>query len=527
MEDIRSLLLSPSSNWIEEEERFPDEDGGFPFDRMDSSVASLEIEPTLAVPDEDENDDIVEQDPHAVGLGGSLPSAVLGIIKGMVGPAILYLPHGFASAGYLVALPIMAITTALFLHSSKCLLDSWKIESNKQEAEFSPLPIDAAVANVEDNDEVLPLQELEESSPQPQQQRAKLHSSTKLSYPELAQRAFGKRGEQLVELGIALMQSGVCLTYLIFVPHNLHTSLKLLLGWDVAPEWWLIVMVLIQIPLSWIRDIRKFTVTNLVANGLIGYGLATCLGFAVREATTPTANTDGDAVLGPISNLWNHMIHLKPFASQWFLFIGTSVLLFEGSITLLVPLQEAVKTEADRAQFPAVYKRVILGIISFYVVFGITCWMSFGNDVSVVLTTSLPPGLFATTVQLAYSVAVIFTFPLQNFPSLEILCRSLAKNLGPRCGRSRLWTNRDFLASLLVCLLAVVAVATMNSLDKVVSLFGSLFGCPIAFVAPPLIHNQLCDTASHSRRRLNYAVAGLGFVAMILASAATILKWRG
>lgn len=42
-------------------------------------------------------DQDVEFDPHASGLGGNLTSAVLGIVKGMVGPAILYLPHGIAS----------------------------------------------------------------------------------------------------------------------------------------------------------------------------------------------------------------------------------------------------------------------------------------------------------------------------------------------------------------------------------------------------------------------------------------------
>jgi hypothetical protein len=41
---------------------------------------------------EDETEEPI--DPHANDLGGDMVSAVLGIIKGMVGPAILYLPHG-------------------------------------------------------------------------------------------------------------------------------------------------------------------------------------------------------------------------------------------------------------------------------------------------------------------------------------------------------------------------------------------------------------------------------------------------
>ena len=72
------------------------------------------------------------EDPHAQGMGGDLVSGVLGIIKGMVGPAILYLPHGFANAGYVAAIPILILATCLFLSSSACLLDSWKLESLKE-----------------------------------------------------------------------------------------------------------------------------------------------------------------------------------------------------------------------------------------------------------------------------------------------------------------------------------------------------------------------------------------------------------
>jgi len=56
-----------------------------------------------------------------------------------------------------------------------------------------------------------------------------------LSYPELAHRAWGPTGESLVKTSIALMQSGICLTYLIFVPQNFHTSILVLTGLDISP----------------------------------------------------------------------------------------------------------------------------------------------------------------------------------------------------------------------------------------------------------------------------------------------------
>jgi len=400
-----------------------------------------------------------------------------------------------------LAVPIMCVCTTLFLYSSSCLLDAWKLESTK--AEQQALLVRGRI------------------------RRRRLH----LSYPELAYRALGPRGESLVKAGIALMQSGVCLTYLIFVPQNLNSSVRTLTGWDVAPSYWLIVMVACQVPLSWIRDIRKLTPTNALANVLILYGLITCLIFALGEATTPDAHPDATVpqgeVLGPVGEIGKHLAALKPFASDWFLFIGTSVLLFEGSITLLVPLQEAVQNEKEREAFPDVYRRVILGIICFYAIFGISCWTAFGNDVKTVLTTSLPPSALATTVQLAYSLAVVFTFPLQNFPALEIACRTISSILSPgRKAGNNFYTNRNVISSVLVALLAVVAVCTMNSLDKVVSLMGSLLGCPIAFVFPPLIHSHLDPNLTPYRKWCNRITVSFGLVAMVLASATTLLTWK-
>ena len=197
-----------------------------------------------------------------------------------------------------------------------------------------------------------------------------------------------------------------------------------------------------------------------------------------------------------------------------------------GSITLLVPLQEAVYREEDRERFPAVYKRVIASIITFYTFFGISCWMAFGNNVRTTMTTSLPEGILATTVQLAYSVAVIFTFPLQNFPSLEIACQSISTGFETCCGKSlSFFQKRNVIASSLVCLLAIIAVFNMENLDRVVSLMGSMIGCPLAFVFPPLIHNKLHLNLPTSRKISNHIVASLGLCAMVLASITTLLTW--
>jgi proton-coupled amino acid transporter len=226
------------------------------------------------------------EDAHPPPKGGDLTSAVLGIIKGMVGPAILYLPHGFAKAGWVFAIPCLILSTILFLGSSACLLDAWKLESAKS------------------NSMLL----------------TKKTKRTILSYPELAHRALGSTGETFVKIGIAFMQSGVCLTYLIFVPQNLKTVTSILFGYDIDASYFIIVMLIVEIPMSWIRDIRKLTITNLLANSLILYGLVTCLAFALSNAVKNVAGR------GPISEITYRFLNLEKFNDEgWFLFIGTSV----------------------------------------------------------------------------------------------------------------------------------------------------------------------------------------------------------
>mmetsp|Transcript_19980 Transcript_19980/g.37587 ORF Transcript_19980/g.37587 Transcript_19980/m.37587 type:complete len:175 (+) Transcript_19980:279-803(+) len=172
-----------------------------------------------------------------------------------------------------------------------------------------------------------------------------------------------------------------------------------------------------------------------------------------------------------------------------------------------------------------------------------TCWMAFGNDVHTVMTTSLPSGTMASTVQLAYSLAVVFTFPLQNFPSLEIVCGAVERLMMSSSqtsvsssndvvdgddviNRTMSTAKRNIISTLLVVCLSIVAVLTMEDLDKVVSLMGSLLGCPLAFVVPPLIQNRLGEgKISETKRRCNVVVAVLGVGAMVISSITTILKW--
>lgn len=264
--------------------------------------------------DEEGEDEDIEVEENMVDTveGGSLTAAIFGLVKGTVGPAILYLPRGFSMAGYAVAIVSMILATTSYLYSAVRLLQCWKVEKAKieklEEIRAFLIPKTESSEKMGQNYGSVPSASSSAGPIDPHSPPPNL-----LTYPELARRAFGSWAV-FVQFGIAAMQFGVCLTYFIFVPPNLVESVHALFGVHVNKVVFLILMIAIEVPLSWIRDIRKLTPTNILATFLIAYGLLSCLCIACMVT-----------LQDPDSNLLERIQELPPSNDTWFLFVGTSV----------------------------------------------------------------------------------------------------------------------------------------------------------------------------------------------------------
>ena len=130
-------------------------------------------------------------------------------------------------------------------------------------------------------------------------------------------------------------------------------------------------------------------------------------------------------------------------------------------------------------------------------------------------------------VQFAYSVAVVFTFPLQAFPALEVVCDTTKTKTGRNTkSEGAVILRRNITATAIICFLGFIAVIATNYLGNVVSLLGSLVGIPIALIYPPLIHNRLVKDKSLMTWFMNNCVSGIGLFAAGAASYTTIVSWN-
>lgn len=122
---------------------------------------------------------------------------------------------------------------------------------------------------------------------------------------------------------------------------------------------------------------------------------------------------------------------------------------------------------------------------------------------------------------------MIFTFPLQAFPALEVVCNTTRTKTG-RNQRSEdaIIFKRNLIATFIICLLGFIAVISTNYLGNVVSLLGSLVGIPIALIYPPLMHNRIVTDSSRMTQFANICLSLVGVFAATAASYTTIAQWN-
>ncbi|KAJ3148076.1 neutral amino acid transporter [Geranomyces variabilis] len=386
--------------------------------------------------------------------GTSNRKAFFMVLKAFVGTGVLFLPKAFANGGMGFSLVSLVIIGSLTLHCMLLLVET----------------------------------------------------SRKLggSFGDIGEHLYGQWMRQLVLGSIALSQAGFCCAYYIFIAQNLRDFLMVVSDCRLVwPDWVFIALQLAAyIPLSWVRKIKHFSITSLVADVFIMVGLAYILYLDVLTIATRGVATDF---------VW--------FNNQSFpLFVGTAMFAFEG-ICLILPIGESMKRPEQFGKVLCACTALI-GAIFFSV--GAAGYATFGAQVETVVFLNLPPGAPTQLVQLVYALAIVLSFPLTVYPTIRITEHAL---LGARDGKHDVgvkWLKNGFRAAL-VAFLGVVAWFGADNLDKFVALVGCFACIPLSFIYPSLFHWHVAG--SRLERAKDAALVGFGVVAMVYTTWITLNAW--
>ncbi|KAJ3033417.1 neutral amino acid transporter, partial [Rhizoclosmatium hyalinum] len=161
--------------------------------------------------------------------------------------------------------------------------------------------------------------------------------------------------------------AGFACAYYIFVAQNLRDLLMLTSNCTlILPDWiFILLQITIYVPLSWVRKIKTFSITSLIADVFILLGLSYIFVYDVSVLATT----------GPAHDIiW---FNLESFP----IFIGTALFAFEG-ICLILPIAESMKNPQE---FPKVLTLCITVIGAIFVVIGASGYLTFGSKVETVI----------------------------------------------------------------------------------------------------------------------------------------------
>jgi proton-coupled amino acid transporter len=323
----------------------------------------------------------------------------LTLLKSFVGTGILFLPDGFRSGGILFAPMLLTLVAALTLYAMLRLLQCRTLVGG--------------------------------------------------TYGHIGEIAYGPWGRRMVQISIILMQAGFCCTYVIFVAQNMADVLEYM-GLPIQVSTLILLQIFVYIPLSWIRYISYFSISNLVADFFILYGVTYIIANSIQLLSTQ----------GP-----QEVVYFNE--KDYPVFIGTAVFTFEG-IGLVLPTQSSLN-KRRQAKFPNLLIVTVTGLLFFYCFFAGINYLALGPAMMPMITSSLPRNNWSISVQFGYSIAQLLSYPLFLFPAVKIMEEMMGF---PKRASGRKLAKNLFRA-IAVIVTVGIAFFGQNRLDLFVSIVGA------------------------------------------------------
>jgi len=332
------------------------------------------------------------------------------------------------------------------------------------------------------------------------------------SFGDMGLHIYGKWMRNMINFSLVISQIGFASAYIVFVSENMQAFVLAVTDCKthISIGFMILIQMIVFLPLSLYRNINNIQKLALLADVFILLGLVYLYYFDILTIVGQ----------GGISDIENFN------KKHWTLFIGTAIFTFEG-IGLIIPIQSGMK---NPKKFPNVLGFVMIIITVIFISMGALSYAAFGSKTKTVIILNMPQdNKFVNGVQFIYSLAILFSTPLQIYPAIEITSQQLFSRTGKYNPYVK-W-KKNFFRFLIVAFCAMLAWAGANDLDKFVSLVGSFACIPLVYIypvsnlrsilfrSPQLTHDSLCSTSEplHAAR--------LPALSMSLSVSSALLAW--
>ncbi|KAI8062106.1 transmembrane amino acid transporter protein-domain-containing protein [Gongronella butleri] len=388
----------------------------------------------------------------------STKKALFMLLKSFIGTGVVFLPGSFASGGLVLSIVLMLSIGLICLYSFQLLV--------------------AAQMKVGGD------------------------------YDVVAKALYGRWLQYVILFFLCVSQMGFASSYLIFISENLGLFFDQATNcrsasFSSANFIWLVLIIII--PITWVRKIAKLSWNVIIADVLILFGLVCVIYFTSSQIAS-------QGVAPSVK-----MVNPTDFA----LTIGTSVFSFEG-IGLVVPIIQGMR---EPEKFPRVMTVGMIISTLIFTLIGTLGYVAYGDDTHASVVANLPAHLpLSEAIQLCYALAITLSSPFVLYPALSIVEHILFnENQRGRIHWKYKWM-KNLVRSLIPIVCATISyLIGSDGLNKFVALVGSLCCMPLAFIFPGLFHYKI--SKSTRQKAMGVIVTLWGFAVMIFTLIINIRSW--
>lgn len=153
-----------------------------------------------------------------------------------------------------------------------------------------------------------------------------------------------------------------------------------------------------------------------------------------------------------------------------------------------MPVANNMKNPQHFLGCPSVLNITMTIVIALYAVMGIFGYLSYGEAVEASITLNLPTEeILAQVVKLLIAAAVLFTYGLQYFVPLEIICNSIKP-----LSNHNYAVMTETLVRLGMVMLTVIVAVVVPKLDLFISLVGAICFSILGLSIPAVVETVSC-----------------------------------
>lgn len=207
---------------------------------------------------------------------------------------------------------------------------------------------------------------------------------------------------------------------------------------------------------------------------------------------------------------------------NYLIFVGTAIYAFEG-VGIVLPVKDACQNPQNYVKVVSI---MIVIIMAIYLTFGGFNYLVYGSLLlkdAPLITKLMPEGSVPIEIVFVlYFINIFISFPLVVHPTNIVLESYVFKNM--KQSPVRKWLKNGC-RTLVVALTIMVGLYLEESLDRFMSIIGSLACTPVAFMLPALLHYQLAANTK-LEKTIDMTIIIVSVFLMIFITGYTFANWN-